>query len=613
MRLSVTHDSSFLKELPHQPGVYRFYKDEEVLYVGKAINLHKRVKSYFQKSSSLSPRISLMVSKITAIEYTVVENEVSALILENNLIKSLKPRYNIVFRDDKSYPLICLTNHAFPRIQSYRGSTNTGFGKFFGPYPNPSVVRQNIDTIQKVFKIRTCSDNYFKSRNRPCMLHQINCCTAPCVNKVTPLEYKDQVDQTINFLEGKYNKIIEDLNNQMNAASENFEFEKAAIYRDKIKLIKDIKVHQIINNNNEPINADLLIVGVTEVEAKVQVVIFVIMLRHGNYVGDKEFVVTEPDITASEVVEAFLQNTYLDSDKGITHILTTFNVSGEFRKAFQRAIKIKIENPPRSLTNLEKMGETNLKRIQESYKVNNILKDSAHLFARHLGLEQVTRIECIDVSHHGGENAIAGLVVYKEGRIDNSEYRKYNIDKSVKGDDLLAMQIVLNRRFKKIRDSEESAIPDIILIDGGINQLRVAKKLLIEFQLYDKIKVAAICKGEKRDPLLDRLILPEGEEFKTFKAIEEPLLFKILHALRDEAHRFAITGHKKAKVKKMQVSALDELPNIGARRKRQLLTHFGSVKNIANATLKELECVDGVGAKLAWQIFSYFHVDINNV
>ena len=593
----------FIKSLPHCPGVYRFYKKAgdsaslgELLYVGKALNLYKRVKSYFQKSQTLSPRISLMVSKIHTIGITVTENEVSALILENNLIKNLKPKYNIIFRDDKSYPLLRLSNHTYPKLDSYRGKPN-GKDNYFGPYPNGNAIRQNLDMIGRIFKLRTCTDSAFKNRTRPCVLYEIKRCTAPCVNLVSEVDYHNQVIQTIDFLNGKFAKVIDGLTTQMYDFAEQMEFEQAAVIRDRLGIIKHISANQIINNYNEPLSSDLLVCY----NSANKVFIYLIILRNGLYIGDKHFILNNVDNDIASVFEIFLESYYLE-DRSTKQIYCEFNLSSEFKDLFFKAVGIKIA--PTKSTQVQKlyqMGRLNLNRIIEQSSKG--LEANADKIAALLGIESLKRIECIDISHNHGENTVGGLVVYSDGIIDSSKYRKYNLNQdhnkvAINGNDLIAMETLLRRRLS----NTEMPLPELIVIDGGKLQLEILKMVLIDMNLYDKIRCLGIYKGDHRNPLFDRLLLEDGRIISYDASV-----FGLLQSLRDEAHRFAITGHRKRQIKKMTTSVLSEIPNVGVQKKRALLAHFGSAMAIAGAKIEELEQVNGIGNILANHIYYFFH------
>lgn len=604
MEIIVKDDKSFLKQIPDRPGVYRFYSAniDELLYVGKAINLFKRVKSYFQKTLQQSPRISLMIAQIARIEITITENEASALILENNLIKSLKPKYNILFRDDKSYPLIRVSGHKFPKIDIYRGKTNQKVNQYFGPYPNAQAVTHAISLIQKLFKLRTCTNSFFANRSRPCILYQIKLCTAPCVGHVNEVQYQSQVALAVQFLHGNYTQIVNDLTWQMNEKAIAMEFEAAAVIRDKIILINSISKNQIITNHNQPISADVIVAK----SYLGKVFIYVVSLQYGVYSGDKHFIINDPDDNIGVVLEVFIQSYYLEHQH--TQLLyiqvngtNVIKLDDEFVRMFFAATKIKIVAAYSNwLKKILAMADVNLSRIVKNFNGNNELKAAANKLAKLLELETIDRIECVDISHHQGANAVASCVVYQDGKIDNSLYRRYNLPASVAGDDLAGMKLMLERRFK----ARDLPIPQVILIDGGSTQYNMLKNLIQTSELCGKIRPVSIFKGENRNPQNDQVII---NEHLVVRYKDDQDLFKLLQGLRDEAHRFAITGHRKAQIKTMTVSRLDSIPNIGRIKRKSLLAHFGSVKGVMQASVDELRQVNGIGLELARQIFAYFH------
>lgn len=605
MDIIVDESKNFLKQIPQNPGVYRFYtasaKDNEILYVGKAINLFKRIKSYFGKTVQQSSRINLMIAQIARIEITITENEASALILENNLIKSLKPKYNIIFRDDKSYPLIRISNHSFPKIDIYRGKTNQKTNQYFGPYPNAHSVTNAINLIQKLFKLRTCSDSVFANRSRPCMLHQIKLCTAPCVGYVNAEEYKSQVDLAICFLKGNYTQIVADLTKQMHEKAERMDFEAAAAVRDRITLLTGISQNQVINNHNQPITADIVLAR----SYLNQVFIYLISLQNGIYSGDKHFVISDPDSNIKVVLEVFIQNYYLEHQQTrLVYLQIDENIDSsldnDFLRMFYAATNIKVVFTHSSmLRKIYKMAEVNLERIIKTKNGDIEFRASAGKLANLLGIELINRIECIDISHHHGTNTIASCVVYQDGKIDNSLYRRYNLPSIVGGDDLAGMKLMLERRLKSV----DLPIPQVILIDGGATQYKMLKNLIQTSELCGKIRPVSIFKGERRDPQYDRIII---NDHLMLGYGDDPGLFKLLQSLRDEAHRFAITGHRKAQIKTMAVSRLEDIPNIGAMKRKNLLAHFGGIKGVMQASVNELQQVTGIGLVLAKQIFAYF-------
>lgn len=595
MRILASLDNSFLQQIPHSPGVYRYYNaDELLLYVGKALDLHKRVKSYFQKKIDLSPRIGLMVSKIHSIELTVTENETSALLLESNLIKSLKPKYNIIFRDDKSYPYIKISTHQYPLIEYFRGKPQAR-DTLFGPYPNPYVVRENLDLLQRLFKLRTCTDGSFANRSRPCMLFQVNLCCAPCVEKVSPVEYAEYVKYAKDFLCGNFSDLVAKLSQQMYQFAEQLEFEQASSLRDKIGLIRELQHKQIVSDSNLPINADILLTR----EYNQQLFIYLIIIRNGLYVGDKHFVQRLVD-SKEFILEAFLES-YYRSEQLTRLIYLDQALNSEFNASFYRIYGLKLVHGFKGrLAELALMGRKNLEKVIENSHLDNIYIDACSKLATLLQVERINRIECYDTSHNHGSSAVAAMTVYANGKIDHSLYRKFNLNDSINGDDLLALETVLKRRLA----NKELPVPEVILVDGGKTQLAISKKLIDELGFCDKIKLIAIFKGEQRKAEFDKVIIDTTIEL-TF--LDEPLLFKLLQMLRDEAHRFAITGHRKKQQQRMQTSQLEDIAGIGASKRKALIAFFGSATAVANAGIEQLQQVDGVGGELANSIYKHFH------
>ena len=594
MILNVGPDLSFISQLPDAPGVYRFFAiDGTLLYVGKAISLIKRVRSYFRRDNSVSPRISLMVSKIASIEITITENEASALILENNLIKNALPKYNIVFRDDKSYPYLRVSHHQFPLIEYTRHKPDKR-ASYFGPYPNSFAVKEILELLQRLFKLRTCADAVFANRSRPCMLYQIERCSAPCVGKISKDAYSSLIKNAVAFLSGNYTELIDKMSSDMYAAAESLQFEEASSLRDKIAAIKQVQDRQIISSSSEVVNGDL----VSYIEQNGIIFIYLIMLRNGIYIGDKHFEIKI--VNDVNMLEAFLEE-YYTSRQDVAKLYCDFRVDTAFVNFMSEARKIKIQEVKanKRIMELFKMAQTNLQIIVENYKKGTVYDSGAARLSKLLNLK-VNRVECYDTSHHHGSSAVTSMVVYENGIINNNLYRKFNLPVTINGDDLLALSTVLSRRLM----NKTLPLPEVILVDGGKTQLEETKNILEELGFHDKIKAIAIYKGENRKPELDRVIIDTNLQLNYH---DEPQLFKLLQALRDEAHRFAITGHRKKQVDKMKHSRLEDIPGIGAQKRKALIAFFGSSQLVATATVEELSQVKGVGPELANQIYSYFH------
>ena len=597
MQLVVDSELKFLRQLPDAPGVYRYFDNENnLLYVGKAISLIKRVKSYFQKTAQLSPRIFLMVQKVASIEITVTDNETSALLLENNLIKTLKPKYNIIFRDDKSYPCIKISRHDYPVIEYFRGKSALG-DKLYGPYPNPYAVRETLDLLQRLFRLRTCSDSEFASRSRSCMLHQINLCSAPCVSHISLSDYQESVNLAEDFLCGNYGKLVDQLGAKMYQLAENLEFEQAGVIRDKIGLIQQLQNKQIISDSNTLLNCDIILA--TEVAPPAQIIIYIIIVRNGMYVGDKHF--THPSLDVIGVItEAFFERYYSENECPEL-VYSNQTPSLEFSEQFKHIYHGKIlPIKGQRIKDLALMGQKNLNQIIEKLQLNNIYVEACTKLASLLNIKTVKRLECYDTSHNHGSSAVASMVVYANGKIDNTLYRRFNLSSEVNGNDLLALELVLRRRLA----NNELALPEVILVDGGKLQLDCAKNLIHELGFYGKIEPIAIFKGAHRNPQLDRIIVSSTIQL-SFR--EEPNIFKFLQAMRDEAHRFAITGHRKKQNKRMSYTRLEEIAGVGVTKRKALLAFFGSTQMIAEAELHELEEVSGIGRDLATSIYKFFH------
>lgn len=594
MILNVALDLSFLKQLPDAPGVYRFFAiDGTLLYVGKAISLFKRVRSYFRRDSSVSPRISLMIAKIASIEITVTENEASALILENNLIKNARPKYNIVFRDDKSYPYIRVSQHQFPLIEYTRHKPDK-LASYFGPYPNSSAAKETLELLQRLFKLRTCADPVFANRSRPCMLYQIERCSAPCVGKISEDEYSQLIKNAVTFLSGNYTELVNKMSSEMYLAAELLKFEEASALRDKIAAIKQVQDRQIISSSAEAVSGDL----VSSVEYGGITFIYLIMLRNGIYIGDKHFEIKIVD--EINMVEAFFEE-YYALRQDTTTAYCDFSIDEKFVKFMLETKNIKIQEVKanKRMNELFKMAQVNLQIIIENYGKGNQYKKGVARLSQLLERD-INRIECYDTSHHHGSSAVTSMVVYEDGLINNSLYRKFNLPAIINGDDLLALSTVLNRRLA----NKTLPTPEVILVDGGKTQLEETKNILEQLGFHDKIKAIAIYKGENRRPELDRVIINTNLELNYH---DEPQLFKLLQTLRDEAHRFAITGHRKKQVNKMKHSRLEDIPGIGVQKRKALMAFFGSSQLVAAATVEDLCQVTGIGPELATQIYSYFH------
>jgi excinuclease ABC subunit C len=595
---------AILASLPNLPGVYRFLSVKgDVLYVGKAIDLKRRVSSYFQKSD-LSPRIRLMIGQVADIQTTVVRSEAEALILENNLIKALAPRYNILFRDDKSYAYLMLSGHRFPRLAYYRGALDKQ-SQYFGPFPNGYAVRESIQLLQRVFKLRTCEDTVFENRSRPCLLYQIKRCSGPCVEALSPDEYRADVTHAIQFLQGKGGDLLAELEEKMQLAAAAWQFEQAALYRDQIQSLAKVQEKQFVSSNASEADVDIVACAA----AHGMVCVNLVMIRGGRHVGDKSIFPSHgEDYDVPTALEAFLVQHYLDrtmpsvivcnaeGDKAVIESLMTAqagrrvaivsNPNGERRVWLEMALK----NASLAIEQRLSLESTQLGRLQALQEALQ-LPDSAQ------------RIECFDISHTMGEATVASCVVYDRLAMQPKEYRHYNIKGITPGDDYAAMRQVLTRRYEKIAAGEGVA-PDVILIDGGKGQIGVAVEVIEEVGLNDVLLVG-VAKGEARKPGLEQLVVPSRNQ--TLQLPRDSGALHLIQTIRDEAHRFAITGHRARRGKARVTSSLEEVEGIGAKRRQRLLTRFGGLQGVRAASIDDLCQVEGIHRALAEKIYNALH------
>ena len=592
-----------LKNLPNLPGVYRMINaTEEVIYVGKAKDLKKRVSSYFNKNLP-SPRTRMMVSNIVKIETTVTHNEAEALLLENNLIKGLMPRYNVLFRDDKSYPYITLTSDQFSRLAFHRGTQRKG-NQYFGPFPNSVAVRESIQLLQKVFKLRTCENTVFANRSRPCLQHQIERCTAPCVGLISDEDYRNDVHQAAMFLQGKTNEVINALGEQMNTAAANQEYEMAVVFRDRMQALRQVQAKQFVSDFNV---SDADVVACAELLG--QHCINLVMIRGGRHLGDRSYMPKNSDGETLEAsMSAFLAQHYTAQNTPPLIVIGIKIETAVLEEVLsqQAGRKVKINtNPIGDKRVWLKMAQTNAE-LALGQRAATSANQEAKLMALREALhfpENTERIECFDISHTMGEATIGSCVVFDRGDMQNSEYRRYNVTGITPGDDYAAMRDVLTRRYKKVA-AGEGVRPDLIFIDGGKGQLSVAVEVMAEVGLED-ILLVGIAKGEARKPGLETMIFSDTGEMLNLEKDNKGL--HLLQQIRDEAHRFAITGHRAKRAKARLQSSLEDIEGVGAKRRKALLTRFGGLDGVKNASIDELSQVDGISLSLAEKIYREFH------
>ncbi len=595
---------SFIDSLSHAPGVYEMFDGNGThLYVGKASNLKNRVASYF-RGSGMPPKTVAMMRHVARVEVTVTRTENEALLLENNLIKRFRPRYNVVWRDDKSYPYIHLDDsHQYPRLGFYRGNRRE-VGSFFGPYANAGAVRGTLAQLQKVFPLRQCEDTFFRSRSRPCLQYQIKRCSAPCVGLISPEDYHEDVKQAVLFLEGKDKTLNTFLEGKMETASERLDFETAARYRDRIAALRRVQEHQYVAGGTG--NVDLVALHAEQSIIGAEVV----FVRGGRHSGNKSFI--QPvniESTLPAIMTTFLAQFYLDKTVPKEIIVTPKPAEQDLLEySFSRFAgkKVRIVSSPRgarlrwlemAMVNAQDsvrryvMGRTGILRQLESFRQLTDLDQSP------------TRIECFDVSHTAGEAPVASCVVFDQEGAVKSEYRRYNIKHITPGDDCAALTQTLQRRYRHVQDGE-GKLPDVILIDGGKGQLTAAKSVLDELQIAG-ITVIGVAKGPQRQAGMEKLFL-WGHKRPTILPTDSSALH-LIQKIRDEAHRFAISGHRRRRDKRRGRSTLEDIPGVGEKRRRALLRHFGGLQEVSKAGIEDLAEVAGISPVLAERIYAFFH------
>ncbi len=606
----VTFDpKAFLATASNKPGVYRMFDAQgELLYVGKAKSLKKRLASYFRKNG-LSPKTEALVARIAQIDTTITANETEALLLEQSLIKSNRPPYNILLRDDKSYPYVFLSsNDDFPRLGLHRGAKRAK-GRYFGPYPSAGAIRESLGLLQKTFMVRQCEDSYYRNRTRPCLQYQIKRCKAPCVGLVDQAEYAEDVRHSVMFLEGRSNALATELNQAMEHASTELNFERAAELRDQIAMLRRVQDQQSMDT--EQGDVDIVAAVVTPGGACVHVV----MVRQGRVLGTKNHFPRVPiEQDAGEVLAAFLPQYYLGTAEREVPAEIIVNAEHEdfvvIAQALSQTRGGNLQISHRVRGNRKRWLELAQSNAEQS--LASLLANRQHIQARFeslqeaLSLDEVpTRLECYDISHSSGEATVASCVVFgPEGPL-KSDYRRFNIEGVTAGDDYAAMRQALLRRFGRIQEGE-GKMPDILLVDGGKGQMKMAMEVMQELAIHD-LTLLGVAKGVTRKAGMETLFLNDPHNELVLPG-HSPALHLIQH-IRDEAHRFAITGHRARRGKARTTSSLEGIAGVGPKRRRELLKHFGGLQELKRASTAEVAKVPGVSKKLAEQIYAALHSD----
>ena len=609
---------NFLSNLTTKPGVYRMQNDKgDVIYVGKANNLKKRVSSYFTKQNK-SIKTASLVSQIVSIDVSVTRSETEAYLLESSLIKSLRQKYNILMRDDKSYPFLHITNtNDFPRLEIMRYKKKPQKGEFYGPYPSSNAVRETLNIIQSIFKIRNCSDIFFNNRTRPCLQYQIKRCSAPCTAYISKDDYQKSVDDMRQFLQGKSQQIINQLALRIDDAISRLAFEEAAILRDQIKSLRQVQEQQgVVRISGD---ADII-----TIEAKPGFAcILYVTVRDGEVLESKSFFPSVPEVSLADdffaiesqwlqIFEAFVAYYYVDTPLRIPAVIITDDLSVDFSHLQKmltdlRGKSCKIETHPRGVkARWLDFARNNLQlAISGKESTTALMKIKYHALCDAINvIFPIKRMECFDISHTQGSETVASCVVFDKNGPCKREYRKFNIANITPGDDCAAMEQVLTRRFKKLYITKN--LPDLLIVDGGKGQVEIARRVLATLDIVG-VNLIGIAKGPGRKAGLERIIL--ADENSEITLSEDSPALHLLQQIRDEAHRFAITAHRKKREKRSLDSSLESIAGIGAKRRRALLVRFGGIRELAKAPIDEIAKVHGISEELAERIYQYFHVE----
>jgi len=596
----------FLKGLTQHPGVYQMFdKEEKILYVGKAKNLKKRVSSYF-RNSGLAPKTEALVAKIASVQVTVTRSEAEALLLEQNLIKSQRPPYNILLRDDKSYPYIFVSSgEAYPRLSMHRGAKRRK-GNYYGPFPNVGAVRESLSFLQKTFRVRQCEDSVYRNRSRPCLQYQIKRCTAPCVNLISAGDYLEDLRHTEMFLQGKSSSLMAELADRMEAASQQLQFEQAAQYRDQIAALRRIQQQQVVEEGS----GDVDVIGVARNQA--YLCVHVLYIRQGRILGSRSYFPQEKLAeTETEILSAFVPQFYLGSQRELPkEVVLSHPVvdGGIIAEALQQQAGRKVIISANVRSHRAQWRELALTAAQQNLAAHMASRQSSlrrfEQLQDAMGLDELPqRLECFDISHSSGELTVASCVVFDTNGPLKSDYRRFNIEGITGGDDYAAMEQALTRRYTRLQQGE-GKLPDVLLIDGGKGQLAKAQAVLAELGV-NGVRLLGVAKGTTRKAGFETLFFDHKDQELVLSS-DSPALHLIQH-IRDEAHRFAVTGHKQRRDKARRTSALEDIAGVGPKRRRELLRHFGGLQEVQRATVEELSKVTSISKKIAEDIYSALH------
>lgn len=596
-------------ELPSIPGVYRMLDQEDtVIYVGKARDLKRRVSSYFFRTTGHSPKVSAMLKVVCRFEITTTANESEALILESNLIKELRPRYNIVLRDDKSYPYIYAeADRSYPRLRFHRGARKEK-GRYFGPYPNAGAVRQTLNLLQKMFKIRQCEDSFFGNRSRPCLQYQIDRCSAPCVKLIDETDYGKDMQMAVMFLEGKNKEVRSYLVNDMEKAAGNLDYERAAQIRDQISSLSAVQNEQ--NMDGAQGSFDVMAAAIRNGVGCVQI----FFVRHGRMLGDKAFFPSNTkEATAPEMLNEFVSQFYFSGhrDREVpSHIIVTEYLEDQkwLEESLSNASGKKVtisKNVRGERAKWQRMASDNVKlTLEQRLAATSGQVERMKSLSKALGMDSmIDRIECFDISHTQGEATVASCVVFDQNGPRKSDYRKFKIRDAKEGDDYAAMREAIERRYSRLKKDEDN-FPDVLLIDGGKGQLGKVKEVFEELQI-EGVKLLGIAKGVTRKPGLETIFLGESGKVISLQSASQAL--RHLQYIRDEAHRFAIDTHRRSRAKTRNRSSLEGISGVGAKRRKLLIQHFGGIKGVGAASVDDLAGVPGISQSLAKRIHDVMH------